>query len=64
MYVVNPANQLVQVRHLVASESLSIPNPAPGNLPDLRHPFASPNHQATKASVDSAVLAPNVGTPP
>ncbi|QDY91652.1 protease [Arthrobacter sp. UKPF54-2] len=61
MYVVNPANQLVQVATSSASESLSIPNPAPGTYRIFVNLYASPNGQATKASVDAAVLGANVG---
>ncbi|WP_441405698.1 S8 family serine peptidase [Arthrobacter sp. YAF17] len=61
MYVVNPANQLIQVATSSASESLSIPNPAPGTYRIFVHLYDSPNGQATKASVDAAVLGANVG---
>ena len=61
MYVVNPANQLIQVATSSASESLSIPNPAPGTYRIFVHLYASPNGQATKASVDAAILGSNVG---
>ena len=61
MYVVTPANQLVQVATSSASESLSIPNPAPGTYRIFVNLYASPNGQATKASVDAAVLGANVG---
>ena len=61
MYVVNPANQLIQVATSSASESLSIPNPAPGTYPIFANLYASPNGQATKASVDAAILGANVG---
>ncbi|WP_446698708.1 S8 family serine peptidase [Arthrobacter sp. H16F315] len=61
MYVVNPANQLIQVATSSASESLSIPNPAPGTYRIFVNLYASPNGQATKASVDAAVLGSNVG---
>lgn len=61
MYIVNPANQLIQVATSSASESLSIPNPAPGTYQIFVHLYASPNGQATKASVDAAILGANVG---
>ncbi|WCI09903.1 S8 family serine peptidase [Arthrobacter sp. OVS8] len=61
MYVVNPANQLIQVATSSASESLSIPNPAPGTYRIFVHLYDSPNGQATKASVDAAILGANVG---
>lgn len=61
MYVVNPANQLIQVATSSASESLSIPNPAAGTYRIFVNLYASPNGQATKASVDAAVLGANVG---
>ncbi|MCB5281243.1 Minor extracellular protease vpr [Arthrobacter sp. ES1] len=61
MYVVNPANQLIQVATSSASESLSIPNPTPGTYRIFVNLYASPNGQATKASVDAAVLGSNVG---
>ena len=61
MFVVNPANQLIQVATSSASESLSIPNPAPGTYRIFVNLYASPKGQPTKASVDSSVLVPNVG---
>lgn len=61
MFVVNPSNQLIQVATSSASESLSIPNPAPGTYRIFVNLFASPNSQATKASVDAAILGANVG---
>ncbi|WP_427134262.1 S8 family peptidase [Pseudarthrobacter sp. S9] len=44
-----------------ASESVSIPNPAAGTYTVYANLSASPNGQATKASVDAAVLGANVG---
>ncbi|MCB5273625.1 Minor extracellular protease vpr [Arthrobacter sp. SO5] len=61
MFVVNPANQLIQVATSSASESLSIPNPAPGTYRIFINLYASPNGQPTKASVDAAILGANVG---
>ena len=61
MYIVNPANQLIQVATSSASESLSIPNPAPGTYRIFVHLYDSPKKQATKASVDAAILGANVG---
>jgi hypothetical protein len=61
MYVVDPANQLIEVATSSASESLSIPNPAPGTYRIFVNLYASPDGQATKASVDAAILGANVG---
>ena len=44
-----------------ASESVSIPNPTPGEYTIYANLYASPNNKATKASVDAAVLGDVVG---
>ena len=62
MYVVNPAGPADPVATSSASESLSIPNPAPGTYRIFVNLYDSPNGQATKASVDAAVLAPTWAT--
>lgn len=60
MYVMTPTGPLT-VATSSASESVSISNPAPGKYTIYANLYASPNNQATKASVDSAVLGANVG---
>ena len=55
MYVMTPAGPLT-VATSSASESVSIPNPTPGKYTVYANLFNSPNKQATKASVDAAVL--------
>lgn len=61
MVVINPAGQALLAQTGSASESLSVPNPAPGVYTVYVNLFASPNNQATKATVDAAVLGTNVG---
>ncbi|MCU1540126.1 MAG: protease [Arthrobacter sp.] len=60
MYVETPDGPLT-VATSSASESVSIPNPAPGDYVIYANLYASPNDQATKGSVDASVLVPNVG---
>lgn len=60
MYVLTPTGPLT-VATSSASESISIPNPAAGTYTIYANLYASPNGQATKASVDASVLVPNVG---
>lgn len=60
MYVMTPAGPLT-VATSSASESVSIPNPAPGTYTIYANLYASPNNKATAASVDAAVLGANVG---
>ncbi|MET3810599.1 subtilisin family serine protease [Arthrobacter sp. UYEF3] len=60
MYVMTPNGPLT-VATSSASESVSIPNPAAGTYTIYANLYASPNGQATKASVDAAVLVANVG---
>jgi subtilisin family serine protease len=60
MYVMTPEGPLT-VATTSASESVSIPNPAPGEYTIYANLYASPGDQATKASVDAAVLAAKVG---
>jgi hypothetical protein len=60
MYVMTPDGPLT-VATSSASESVSIPDPTPGEYTIYANLFASPNMQATKGSVDASVLVPNVG---
>jgi subtilisin family serine protease len=60
MYVETPDGPLT-VATSSASESVSIPNPTPGEYVIYANLYASPNGQATKGSVDASVLVPNVG---
>lgn len=60
MWVETPTGVLT-VATSSASESASIPNPAPGTYTIYANLYASPNGQATKGSVDASVLVPNVG---
>ncbi|GIU55790.1 hypothetical protein NicSoilC12_15390 [Arthrobacter sp. NicSoilC12] len=55
MYVMTPNGPLT-VATSSASESVSIPNPTPGQYTVYANLYASPNNQPTKASVDAAVL--------
>ncbi|BAS07183.1 cucumisin [Arthrobacter sp. Hiyo4] len=61
MVVFNPAGQALLAQTASASESISVPNPAPGVYAIFVNLYASPNGQPTKASVDAAVLGANVG---
>ena len=61
MVVFNPAGQALLAQTASASESLSVPNPAPGVYTMFVNLYASPNGQPTKATVDAAVLGANVG---
>jgi subtilisin family serine protease len=61
MVVVTPSGQSVVVATAAASESVSIPNPAPGTYRMFVNLYDSPKGQATKASVDAAVLGANEG---
>jgi subtilisin family serine protease len=61
MIVIDPAGQLLKAQTASASESLSVANPAAGNYLVLANLYSSPGGRATKASVDAAVLAANVG---
>ncbi|WP_416377099.1 S8 family serine peptidase [Arthrobacter sp. CDRTa11] len=61
MVVFNPAGQVLLAQTASASESISVPNPAPGVYTIYVNLYASPNGQPTKASVDAAVLGANVG---
>ena len=60
MYVMTPNGPLT-VATSSASESVSIPNPTPGKYTIYANLYASPNNQATKASVDAAVLGQGRG---
>jgi subtilisin family serine protease len=61
MVVVTPDGQAIVVATASASESVSIPNPAGGTYQMFVNLYDSPNQQATKASVDAAVLGANEG---
>jgi hypothetical protein len=61
MVVFNPAGQALLAQTASASESISVPNPAPGVYTIFANLYASPHGQPTKASVDAAVLGANVG---
>jgi hypothetical protein len=61
LVVLNPAGQALLSQTASASESISVPNPAAGVYTIFVNLYASPNGQPTKASVDAAVLAANVG---
>ncbi|WP_307080344.1 S8 family serine peptidase [Arthrobacter pascens] len=61
MVVFTPAGQVLLAQTASASESISVPNPAPGVYAIVVNLYASPNDQPTKASVDAAVLGANVG---
>ncbi|MCU1530905.1 MAG: protease [Arthrobacter sp.] len=60
MFLMTPEGPLTAATSS-ASESVSIPNPAPGEYTIYANLYASPNGQATKGSVDASVLGPNVG---
>ncbi len=60
MWVETPTGVLT-VATSSASESASVPNPAPGTYTIYANLYASPNGQSTKASVDASVLVPSVG---
>jgi hypothetical protein len=59
--VVTPSGQAIVAATAAASESVSIPNPAAGTYRMFVNLYDSPNGQATKASVDAAVLGANEG---
>jgi hypothetical protein len=61
MVVITPGNQAIVAATASASETVSIPNPAPGTYRMHVNLYDSPGGQATKASVDAAVLGANVG---
>ncbi|QCB98776.1 protease [Arthrobacter sp. PAMC25564] len=60
LYVMTPEGPLTAAT-TSASESVSIPNPAPGEYTIYANLSASPQGRATKASVDAAVLGANMG---
>ncbi len=60
LYVMTPNGPLTAATSS-ASESVSIPNPAAGTYTVYANLYASPNGQATKATVDATVLLANVG---
>jgi hypothetical protein len=61
MVVFRPDGQVLLSQTASASESISVPDPAPGVYTIFVNLYASPNGQPTKASVDAAVLGANVG---
>ncbi len=61
MVVFDPAGQILRSQTASASESVSVQNPAAGVYTVYVNLYSSPNGQATKASVDAAVLGANVG---
>ncbi|MEE2570819.1 S8 family serine peptidase [Pseudarthrobacter sp. J64] len=61
LVVMDPTGRALLAQTASASESLSVPNPRPGVYKMYVNLYASPNGQATKASVDAAVLGANVG---
>lgn len=61
MLVVTPSGQQLPAATASASETLSVPNPAAGDYYVYANLYASPNNQATKATVDAAVLGANQG---
>ena len=60
LYVMTPEGPLTAAT-TSASESVSIPNPAPGEYTIYANLSASPGGKTTKASVDAAVLGANMG---
>lgn len=60
LYVMTPEGPLFAATPS-ANESLSIPNPVPGEYTIYVNLYASPRGQATRASVESAVLGAGVG---
>jgi subtilisin family serine protease len=60
LYVMTPEGPLTAAT-TSASESVSIPNPEPGEYTIYANLSASPGGKATKASVDAAVLGANTG---
>jgi hypothetical protein len=61
MVVFSPEGQVLLAQTASASESISVPDPAPGVYTIFVNLYASPTGQPTKASVDAAVLGANVG---
>jgi subtilisin family serine protease len=61
MVVITPNGQGIVAATASASESVSIPNPAAGTYRMFVNLYDSPSQQATKASVDAAVLGANEG---
>ena len=60
MYLMTPDGPLT-VATSSASESISIPDPSPGEYTVYANLYASPDGQPTKGSIDASVLVPNVG---
>ncbi|MFC9336037.1 MULTISPECIES: S8 family serine peptidase [Arthrobacter] len=61
MVVITPDGRGIVAATGAASESVSIPNPAAGTYRMFVNLYDSPNGQATRASVDAAVLGANEG---
>lgn len=61
LVVVDPTGRALLAQTASASESVSVPNPRPGVYKMYVNLYSSPNGQATKASMDAAVLGANVG---
>jgi subtilisin family serine protease len=61
LVVFSPKGQVLLSQTASASESISVPDPAPGVYAIFVNLYASPNGRPTKASVDAAVLGANVG---
>jgi hypothetical protein len=61
MLVLTPSGQQLPSATASASESVTVPNPAPGDYFIFANLYASPNNQPTKATVDAAVLGANEG---
>ncbi len=61
MVVFNPQGQYSDVRTGSSSETLSLPNPAPGTYTVLANLASSADGGAVKATVNAAVLAANAG---
>ncbi|WP_410550392.1 S8 family serine peptidase [Arthrobacter sp. SIMBA_036] len=61
MLVLTPDGEQLSAATPSASESLTVPDPAPGDYYVFANLYASPNNQATKATVDAAVLGANEG---
>ncbi|YCH06128.1 S8 family serine peptidase [Arthrobacter sp. alpha11c] len=61
MLVLTPTGQQLPSATASASESVTVPDPEPGDYYVFANLYASPNNQPTKATVDAAVLGANEG---
>ena len=61
MLVLTPTGQQLPSATGSASESVTVPDPEPGDYYVFANLYASPNNQPTKATVDAAVLGANEG---